>query len=114
VRLIQLFQVENGAYDATFLGDEKNGEMGAEARYGFQGVRSAAEDVSPKRREDLETAPQPLDFMRRGKAKRGKERNEPGAAGGTGSTGARDCPTHRPNSHFTQSQVLRPPRFVWR
>jgi hypothetical protein len=31
VRLIQLFQVDNGASVATFLGDEKKGEMGVEA-----------------------------------------------------------------------------------
>jgi hypothetical protein len=59
-------------------------------------------------------APHPLDYMRRGEAERGNERNRPGAAGGTGLTGARDCPTHRPNRHFTQLRGLRSPRFNWR
>jgi hypothetical protein len=82
-----------------------------EARHGFQGVRSAAEDVFPKRREVLETAPHPLECMKRGEAERRNERNTLGATGGTGSTGARDCPTHRPNRHFIQLQDLRLPRF---
>jgi hypothetical protein len=80
-------------------------EMGAEARHGFQGVWSAAEEVFPKKREVLETASHPLDCMRRGEAERGHERSRPGAASGTGSTGARNCPTHRPNRHVTQSRA---------
>jgi hypothetical protein len=87
--------------------------MGAEARHGFQGVWSAAEDVFPKRREILETAPHPLDCMRRGEAEMGNERSRPGAAGGTGSTGARIRPAHRPTRHITQLRAGRLPRFFW-
>jgi hypothetical protein len=29
------YHEENGARDAIFLGDEKNGEMGPEARHGY-------------------------------------------------------------------------------
>jgi hypothetical protein len=72
--------------------------MGPEARYGFQGIRSEAEDVFPKRREDLETAPQPLGCKRRGEAERGKEKGRPGAADSIGLT------PYRPNRHFTQSR----------
>jgi hypothetical protein len=78
VRLIQLFQVENGAWVAIFLGDEKNGEMGPEARHGFQGVRMKSRTSFQKGETTLRRPPQPLDCKRRGEAERGKERNRPG------------------------------------
>jgi hypothetical protein len=45
--------------------------VGAETRHGFQGVKGAAKDVSPKRSEVLEPTPHPLDCMSRGEAARG-------------------------------------------
>jgi hypothetical protein len=89
-------------------------KMGAEARHSFQGVWSATKAFFSKRREVLETAPHPLDCMKRGEAERGNERSRPGAAGGTGSTGARNCPTHSPNRHVTQLRAGRTPRFLLR
>jgi hypothetical protein len=78
--------------------------VGAETRRSFQGVGGAAKDVASKRSKVFESTPHPLDCKRRGEAERGNERNSLGASGGTGSTGARDCPTHCPNRHFTQSR----------
>jgi hypothetical protein len=83
--------------------------VGAITRHGFLGIGGAAKDVSPKRSEILKSTPHPLDCRRKGEAKRGNERNSLGASGGTGPTGARDCPTHSLNRHCNQSRDLQPP-----
>jgi hypothetical protein len=46
--------------------------MGAKARHGFQGVRSAADDVFPKRREVLEMAPPSTRLHEEGGGRKGE------------------------------------------
>jgi hypothetical protein len=87
-------------------------EVRMEALYGFQSVWSAAEDIFPKWREVLETAPHPLDCRRRGEAKMENERSRPGSSDETGSTGAWICPAHRPTRHVTQLRAEQPPLFL--
>jgi hypothetical protein len=65
-----------GRETPSYLGTGKNGEMGPEAHHGFQGVRSEAEDVFPKRRENLETDPQPLEC--KGGGRKGEREEQTG------------------------------------
>jgi hypothetical protein len=66
--------LRGGAEVRTLQGERLGGsEVWAEALYGFQGVLGAVEDVPPKGREVLETAPHPLECRRRGEAEMGDE-----------------------------------------
>jgi hypothetical protein len=72
VYVVIVLALRGGAEVRPWQGKRWGGsEVGAETRHGFHGIWRAAEDVSTKRSEVLESTPHPLDCRRKGEAKRG-------------------------------------------